>query len=154
MSEVADHLSTMLIDLAEVMPNVTAVLKTEDTSWAVGFKDGQSFEIDLDVDNGRVYLATTLGTPPEAIAGDVAASLLTYNMLARETGGVRMATAAPGGEVYMMLDVFLPEVSEELLARLLTNMTLAANHWRRFVATGSLAEAGAPDEDPSTFIRV
>ncbi len=154
MTEVADHLSTMLIDLGEVMPDVTAVLKSGDTSWVVGFRDGQSFEIDLDAANGRVYLATTLGTPPPAIAEDIHASLLTYNMLARETGGVRMATAAPGGEVYMMLDVFLPEASEELLARLLTNMSRTASHWRRFVATGTLAEAGAAGEDPSTFIRV
>ncbi len=154
MSEVADHLSAMLLDLGEVVPDISAVLKTGDTSWAVGFKDGQSFEIDLDASNARVYLATPLGTPPAALTEDVHASLLTYNMLARETGGVRMATAARGGEVYMMLDLFLPEVSEELLARLLTNMARTAAQWRRFVATGSLTEAGAAGEDASTFIRV
>lgn len=154
MTETADHLSQMLQSIGEVTSAVAAVVRIDDSSWAVGFRDEQSFEVLLDEAAGRVWLITTLGTPPEAIAGDVVAALMTYNMLCRETGGVRMATEGPLGEVYMMTDLFLPEVSEELLARLLTNMSRTATHWRRFIATGSLATPDRAGDDPSSFIRV
>jgi hypothetical protein len=157
-----DALSHIISEAAEIMDDALAALSVEAGSWVIGFRGDVSVTLDLDAAEQRLVLMALLGQMAEAHAARVNATLLNINMVARMGGGVRMATDKPNGEVFLISDLFVAEMSEAILVAGLSRILQLVEPWSKFVATGELLGAGpsggagdAPEgDDFSQMIRV
>ena len=140
----SEHVQQLLEQLGPANPEVANVTQITEDTWAVGFDEQSIILVQLD-DAGRELVFTcAVGEPTEAARHAVYESLLAYNALWRETGGVRMAVA--DGAVLQICSADAASLDLERLGTILGNIVQKARVWRRYVETaGSLALGeGAP----------
>lgn len=113
-------------------PDILSIIQRDTTSWAVRAED---IDVEIEFEGGRVTLQSSLGPVPEDRRGTVYGTLLQYNLLRQDTGGVTMALTADG-IVVQMLDFAEAQVSADLLLRVLNNFVTKARIWRGFVLSG------------------
>lgn len=139
--------------LGEMDDAIEAIAQRGDSTWLV-VRGEIGIEIELDVDDGVITLFTDLGSPAAERRQDVCELLLAYNMLTRETGGVRAALDKPGGALMLIFDFGVMDLTPQLCAQILADFAAKAEVWQDYV----LAEPGAgpvpAPEEYSGFIRV
>jgi len=91
----------------------------------------------------RVVLTTLLGTPSEAMQLSVYETLLCYNLLWKDTGGVKMALSGPGGDLVVIYELFSVDLTLGELQTVLTNFVSIAQIWTVYV-TGESEQPGMP----------
>jgi hypothetical protein len=126
----------------------------------MAFPGGRLVEIFLDDEAGRAVLSTAVGTPHTARVSHLHKLLLQYNLLWRETSGVRMAIDEPEGEVVMLYDLILAGLDSLLLQNILGNFAAAAGAWQTMVEAPPTEESDDPEQLPakvffhSEYLRV
>jgi len=143
------QISALIVEAAGLDDEIAAVIGRANDSWIVRF---QSIDIEIGVDDqrGRLILVTVLGAPDQQRRLAVIETLLAYNFLVRETGGVRIATNGVGGELVQMADIGIAGLSARDLVVVLTNMAEKTLAWRAFIALNERA-AGAPAASPDSL---
>lgn len=147
----SERLATLLVEAAGLDAEILEIIEASSDSWRVRFEDGD-VEVELDPDAGRLYLSIEAGTvnaPDRAVAYE---TMLGYNLLWRDTGGVRLGLSTER-RVFLVADLALGELTAELLAAVLPNVMTKARLWRAFVATGGGPQQSA-DELATIGIRV
>ena len=132
---------------------IFAVLQTGDKSWAVRFEH-VDIEIELDADSERLMLSAEIGVPPEERRLSVYETLLIYNLLWSDTGGVRMALTEAGGSIVQMVDLHCSVVTTELIAIVTHNLNERSLAWREFFEVDDGGEGPAPASFDHTMIQV
>lgn len=147
-------LNEMLTAIGEANAEIAAILQVEPGHWAVGYQDDTTVEVECVEGSNRLTLTCGLGIPKLSEIDRIRHTMLNYNLMWRESGGLRMGLSGAGDEAYLIGDVYLPDTSEASLDQALYNMAQLGRIWSRFVAQGSLSD-GQPDPSASeTMIRV
>jgi hypothetical protein len=128
------RIAALLLDAARLEREILEVTETGPESWSVRFEDAD-IELEHDADAGRLYLSTEAGIVKAIDRAAIYEAMLGYNLLWRDTGGVRLALT-PDRKVFIVADLTLSELSAELLAAVLPNLITKARLWRAFVGTG------------------
>jgi hypothetical protein len=123
---------------------ILACLKTPDGAYAIRFEQVDVL-VERDEDRDRIALSVEIGAPPPSRALEVYETLLSYNLLWRETGGVRMALTGRKGSVVQFVDLTGNEINARSIATVAANLASLTDIWRGFLqSTGSEAATPAP----------
>jgi hypothetical protein len=132
----ASHLERMQIMMEEIgpsMPEIEAVIQNEEKNWAIQFDDQSIITLEWSEKPERVVLTSLLGIPSESMQLSVYETLLCYNLLWKDTGGVKMALSGPGGELVLLYELFVSHLSLNELQTVLSNFVSIAQVWSVYV---------------------
>jgi len=139
------HLHQLMCEIGPLLDLDEVIEQTAASVWILAFADGTVIEADYDeAAGGRLLLSIELGEPDPAGAAEWHRTLLQYNYLWRQTGGVRMALA--GTVVVQALELAVPGLALSTLADALTGLRGNAALWRDLLASSAEPgpQAGAP----------
>ncbi len=151
--DIETAISEMLGAIGEANAPIDAVMQIEQFAWIVSFADDTRMEVEADVKNARLIVFTDLGKPKADEKSRIMQTMLNYNLLWQETGGLRMGLSGDGANALLIGDTPLPDVSEAVLDEMIYNLSKLAGAWRLFVATGSMVSGGT-NADPSEDMMI
>jgi hypothetical protein len=137
-----EHVQALMEELGPADDEIAAVLRTDEAEWAVAFEfeEDKVIVVELDAETGRLYLSTDLGIPAPEHRLAVYETLLTYNAMLRQTGGVLAALNGPGADLLQMMELDAGGLTLDQFGTVLANFQEKAMVWRAYVASGE----GAP----------
>jgi Tir chaperone protein (CesT) family len=134
-----DFIRSIMQEVGPRDDGILQVLQTSDNFWVVRFEE-VDVELELDPEMRRLTLSAEIGVVTEEKRAKLYETLLLYNLLWRETGGLRMALAEPGGSVIQCVDMHCSALTTELLAIVLHNLDERTLLWREFFEGGDAPE--------------
>jgi hypothetical protein len=148
------ELTQMLMqELGPQTPEIDAVLQQDDSNWVLVFEDETSIVIEWADTPARLVLTSSLGRANEDAQLGIYETLLSYNLLWQETGGVRMAIDGPQGEVMMIYDLFDDHLTVADLQTVVLNLTSIAGIWRDYVRKDPRNSSLPPIGNESVHLR-
>jgi hypothetical protein len=136
------RMQIMMEEIGPVMPSIEAVIQSEEKNWAIQFDDQSIVMLEWAEKPDRVVLTAMLGAPSESMQLSVYETLLCYNLLWKDTGGVKMALSGPGGELILLYELFSTDLTLNELQTVLTNFVSIAQVWSVYVTGESDQPAG------------
>lgn len=137
------RMQIMMEEIGPVMPSIEAVIQSEEKNWAIQFDDQAIVMLEWAEKPDRVVLTAMLGTPSESMQLSVYETLLCYNLLWKDTGGVKMALSGPGGELILLYELFSTDLNLNELQTVLTNFVSIAQVWSVYVTGESEQPVGS-----------
>lgn len=128
-----ERMQIMMEEIGPVMPSIEAVIQSEEKNWAIQFDDQSIVMLEWADKPDRVVLTSMLGSPTESMQLSVYETLLCYNLLWKDTGGVKMALSGPGGELILLYELFSTDLTLNELQTVLTNFVSIAQVWSVYV---------------------
>jgi hypothetical protein len=128
-----ERMQIMMEEIGPSMPEIEAVIQSEESNWAIQFDDQSIVMFEWAEQPERVVLTTLLGSPSESMQLSVYETLLCYNLLWKDTGGVKMALSGPGGELVLLYEMHASALSLNELQVVLTNFLSIAQVWSVYV---------------------
>ncbi len=128
-----ERMQIMMEEIGPSIPDIEAVIQSEDKNWAIQFEDQSIVMLEWAEQPDRVVLTTLLGTPSESMQLSVYETLLCYNLLWKDTGGVKMALSGPGGELVLLYEMFASSLNLADMQVVLTNFLSIAQVWGTYV---------------------
>ena len=123
----------MMEEVGPAMPEIEAVIQSEEKNWAIQFEDQSITTLEWADKPDRIVLSAMLGIPSESMQLSVYETLLCYNLLWKDTGGVKMALAGPSGELMLLSELFVAELNLSELQIVLANFISIAQVWTVYV---------------------
>ena len=128
-----ERIQIMMEEIGPVMPSIEAVIQSEEKNWAIQFDDQSIVMLEWAENPDRIVLTAILGSPTESMQLSVYETLLCYNLLWKDTGGVKMALSGPGGELILLYELFGSDLTLNELQTVLTNFVSIAQVWSVYV---------------------
>lgn len=148
----SEALDRLVAEAGSHEEGILASVRTADGAHAIRFEDADVIA-EWDGARNRLVLSSEIGSPPPGRAAHVYETLLSYNLLWRETGGLRMALTGPKGIVLQLVDLAGPEIEARTVAIVAANLAQRTVIWRAFLESeGSDVAAPAPP-NTSEMIR-
>jgi hypothetical protein len=135
-----ERMQIMMEEIGPSMSEIEAVIQSEEKNWAIQFEDQSIVMLEWTDSPDRVVLSAMLGTASESMQLSVYETLLCYNLLWKDTGGVKMALSGPGGELVLLYELFASNLSLNELQTVLANFVSIAQVWSVYV-TGESDQA-------------
>jgi hypothetical protein len=142
MASTIEKIQNLIQELGPVSPDIDAVVQTEEPSWAIQYSDETIVIIEASDEPSRIILSSELGSPNDSLQLPVYETLLCYNLLWRETGGVKIGLGGPKGALILSCELCLDNLSLMDLQEGLNNFTSIVRTWIKYV-TGDQSEAPA-----------
>lgn len=131
---------------------ILACIKATDGAYAIRFAEVDVL-VERDVDRDRIALSVEIGAPRPSKALEVYETLLSYNLLWRETGGVRMALTGKGGAVVQFVDLTGSEINARSIATVAANLASLTEIWRAFLGSAASDSVAPAPISAADFIR-
>lgn len=144
MSSTIEKIQTLIQELGPITPDIDAVVQTEEPSWAIQYSDETIVIIEAAEEPARIVLSSELGSPNDSIQLPVYETLLCYNLLWRETGGVKIGLAGPKGALILSCELCLEGLSLMDLQEGMTNFIMIVRTWAKYVTGESTAAPVLP----------
>lgn len=141
MEAIIEQIRQLVQELGPSMPDIDAVVQTEEPSWAIQFSDETILIIEAADDPARLVVSAELGTAAEAQQRTVYETLLCYNLMWRNSGGVKIGLAGPQGALIISTEVCLQGLILADLQQELSKFLKIVRSWTDYVAK---ADAGTP----------
>ena len=138
-----ERMQIMMEEIGPSLPEIEAVIQSEDKNWAIQFSDQAIVMLEWAENPDRVVLTSLLGAPSESMQLSGYETLLCYNLLWKDTGGVKMALSGPGGDLVVIYELFSVDLTLGELQTVLTNFVSIAQIWTVYV-TGESEQPGMP----------
>jgi hypothetical protein len=138
-----ERMQIMMEEIGPAMPEIDAVIQSEEENWAIQFEDQSIITLEWALKPDRVVLSTILGIPSESMQLTVYETLLCYNLLWKDTGGVKMALAGPNGELMLLYELYMSDLTLNDMQTVLRNFVSIGQVWSVFVAG---------EEDPAAVL--
>jgi hypothetical protein len=128
-----ERMQIMMEEIGPAMPEIDAVIQSEEENWAIQFEDQTIVTLEWAKNPDRVVLSSMLGIPSESMQLSVYETLLCYNLLWKDTGGVKMALAGPNGELVLLYDLYMNDLMLNELQTVLSNFVSIGQVWSVYV---------------------
>lgn len=149
-----ERMQIMMEEIGPSLPEIEAVIQSEQTHWAIQFDDRSIVMLEWADKPDRVVLTAMLGRPSESMQLSVYETLLCYNLLWKDTGGVKMALSGPGGELILLYELFVTEaLNLNGFQTVLTNFVSIAQVWTVYV-TGDSEQPAANLPGPADMLQL
>ena len=135
----------MMEEIGPTCDPINAVVQLEDDMWGVAcFDDRVRILVELDDEAEQLTLHAEHGTPREENRLKTYETMLTYNRIARDSGGIYMALEGPDGAVTQECDLSIRELDLMKLREVLENFMAKAVAWQGLVQGGGVSAEDAP----------
>lgn len=138
-----EKIQQLLQELGPNTPDIDAVVQTEEPSWAIQFSDETIVIIEPAEDPERMVLSAELGSASDQQQLPVYETLLCYNLLWRDTGGVKIGLAGPKGELIISTEICLEGLLLSTLQQSLEDFAKIVRSWAGYV-TSADGQAAPP----------
>lgn len=128
-----ERMQIMMEEIGPAMPEIEAVIQSEEKNWAIQFEDQSIVMLEWAENPDRVVLTAMLGVPSDSMQLSVYETLLCYNLLWKDTGGVKMALSGPGGELVLLYELFASNLNRSELQTVLINFVSISQVWSVYV---------------------
>lgn len=128
-----ERFQIMMEEIGPSMVEIEAVIQSEECNWAIQFDDEKIITLEWADKPDRIVLSSALGMPSQAMQLSVYETLLCYNLLWKDTGGVKMALAGPDGELILLYEMFAVGLNINELQTILINFINISSAWSIFV---------------------
>jgi hypothetical protein len=136
-----EHIEHLIKEIGPAMPEVDAIVQTEDPSWAIQFSDETIIILEPADDPSRVVISTELGAAVEAQQRRVYETMLCYNLMWRDSGGVKIGLAGPQGALIISTDVCIEGLTLQDLKQEIERFLQIARSWTQYVGKADAGEA-------------
>lgn len=140
MANTVEKIQSLIQDLGPSSPDIDAIVQTEEPSWAIQYSDETVVIIEASEEPARMVLSSELGSPNDSLQLPIYETLLCYNLLWRETGGVKIGLAGPKGALILSCELCLENLNLMDLQEGLSNFTSIVRTWSKYV-TGESTDA-------------
>jgi hypothetical protein len=134
-----ERMQAMMEEIGPAMAEIEAVIQSEDKKWAIQFEDQSIIMLEWTERPDRIVLSSMLGIPSETMQLSVYEALLCYNLLWKDTGGVKMALAGPGGDLMLLYELYVDQLMLNDLQIVISNFSSISQVWSVYV-TGESQE--------------
>jgi len=148
-----ERMQIMMEEIGPAMSEIEAVIQSEGKNWAVQFEDQSIVMLEWAESPDRVVLTAMLGVPSEAMQLSVYETLLCYNLLWKDTGGVKMALSGPGGELVLLYELFASNLNRNELQTVLINFVSISQVWSVYV-TGEGEQPASNLPSPTDMLHL
>lgn len=131
-----ERMSLILTEAAQRLDVDGLLAIDERDAWFIAFNEDTEIDVELDASGHRVTFQCALGRPDDARRDHLCRTLLQYNYLWRETGGMRMALDGADGNVVQIFDMPSESVDAESVQNVLGNFAQAASAWHEVLSSG------------------
>ena len=136
-----EQIEHLIKEIGPAMPEVDAIVQTEDPSWAIQFSDETIIILEPADDPSRVVISTELGAAVEAQQRRVYETMLCYNLMWRDSGGVKIGLAGPQGALIISTDVCIEGLTLQDLKQEIERFLQIARSWTQYVGKVDAGEA-------------
>ena len=133
MATTIEQIQQLIQELGPSMQDVDAIVQTEEPSWAIQFSDETIVIIEAAEDPARMVFSAGLGSASDTNQHAVYEALLCYNLMWRDTGGVKIGLAGPQGALIISTDLCLEGLILNDLQLTLKNFLKITRSWQAFV---------------------
>ena len=133
MNTVNDKIQDLISQIGPVFPDIDTVIQTEDPSWAIQFVDELVVMIEQLEHPDRMVFSSEIGTVADDQELPVYEALLCYNLLWKDTGGVKIGLAGPKGILIVTTELLLDGLTLMTFQEALTNFTNIAKSLGKYV---------------------
>ncbi|MDB5823642.1 MAG: hypothetical protein JWR21_2346 [Herminiimonas sp.] len=153
-SAIPESIQLLMQEIGPATLEIDAVMQSEEGSWAVQFDDETVVQIEWADEPSRLVLSSALGQARPEMRLPVYETLLSYNLLWQDTGGVKAALAGPGGEVSLLYEMFADtELSLSDLRTVLLNFMQLTQLWASYVKSDASTPVNAPMPTEEMHLR-
>jgi hypothetical protein len=140
----AAQIPEMIVEAASFDDDVAVVVGAGQNNWVVRF-EAMDVEIQLDPERRRLVLLTNIGAPNSERRLAILETVLVFNLLVLETGGVRIAMTATDGDMVQLVDLGIDDLTSRDLSNVITNLAGRALVWRAFISAAAADAPPPPD---------
>lgn len=144
MASTVEKIQNLIQELGPVTADIDAVVQTEEPSWAIQYADDTIVIIEAAEEPPRMVLSSELGSPDDTLQLPIYETLLCYNLLWRETGGVKIGLAGPKGALILSCELCLDNLSLMDLQEGMTTFTSIVRTWTKYVTGESTTAPSLP----------
>ena len=144
MNTVNDKIQDLISQIGPVFPDIDAVIQTEDPSWAIQFVDELVVMIEQLEQPDRMVFSSEIGAVTDDQELPVYEALLCYNLLWKDTGGVKIGLAGPKGTLIVTSELLLEGLTLMSFQEALTNFTNIARSLSKYVLKDKKSGASLP----------
>jgi hypothetical protein len=126
-----------------------AIVHEDENSW-VARAPQDDVRIEYEQELRQIRLWTVLGTVPAERRAELYERFLAYNMLWRDTGGVRLALLLPGGPAIQSAVLHIDALTAETLASTVKTLIERTGSWRDYIK----GDDPAPEPPPPTDAHI
>jgi Tir chaperone protein (CesT) family len=148
-----ERIQIMMEEIGPAMSEIEAVIQSEEKNWAIQFEDQSIVMLEWAENPDRVVLTAMLGVPSETMQLSVYETLLCYNLLWKDTGGVKMALSGPGGELVLLYELFASNLNRNELQTVLINFVSISQVWSVYV-TGEGEQPASNLPSPTDMLHL
>lgn len=138
MTNTVEQIQQLMAELGPSLSDIDAVVQTEDPSWAIQFSDETVLIIEPSEEPARMVFSTELGSASDSLQLPIYQTLLCYNLLWRETGGVKIGLAGPKGALILSSELCLDGLTLMNLQDAINNFLNIARSWSKYVIGESI----------------
>lgn len=136
-----EQIEHLIKEIGPTMPEVDAIVQTEDPSWAIQFSDETIIILEPADDPSRAVISTELGAAVEAQQRRVYETMLCYNLMWRDSGGVKIGLAGPQGALIISTDICIEGLTLQDLKQEIERFLQIARSWTQYVGKADAGEA-------------
>jgi hypothetical protein len=136
-----EQIENLVKELGPAMSDIDAIVQTEDPSWAIQFSDETIIILEPADDPSRIVISTELGAAAEAQQRTVYETMLCYNLMWRDSGGVKIGLAGPQGALIISTDVCIESLTLQELTQEIQRFLTIARSWAQYVGKADASEA-------------
>lgn len=151
MTTVNDKIQDLISQIGPVFPDIDAVIQTEDPSWAIQFVDELVVMIEQLEQPDRMVFSSEIGAVTDDQELPVYEALLCYNLLWKDTGGVKIGLAGPKGTLIVTSELLLDGLTLMSFEEALTNFTNIARSLSKYVLKDKKSGASLPNLNPHSL---
>ncbi len=140
MTTTVEQIQQLIQELGPSMPEIDAVVQTEEPSWAIQFSDETILIIEPADDPSRMVVSAELGAASAARQRAIYETLLCYNLMWRESGGVKVGLAGPQGMLIISTDVCIEGMSLMDFQEALNQFLKITRAWAQYVEQEKVGE--------------
>lgn len=133
MATTNEKIQQLIQELGPSMQDIDAIVQTEEPNWAIQFSDETILIIESAEEPARMVFSAELGQAGEASQRAVYEALLCYNLMWRDTGGIKVGLAGPQGALIISTELCLEGLMLNDLQISLSNFLKITRTWQSFV---------------------
>ncbi len=135
-----EQIQQLVQEIGPSMQEIDAVVQTEEPSWAIQFSDETIIILEAADDPSRIVISADLGVVTEAQQRSAYETVLCYNMMWRDSGGVKIGLAGPQGALIVSRDICLDNLTLADLQQDIGKFMKITRSWTKFIVQSEQAE--------------
>jgi hypothetical protein len=143
MATTTEQIQQLVQELGPSMPEIDAVVQTEEPSWAIQFSDETIVIIEAAEQPERLVVSAELGVAQENTELQVYEAMLSYNLMWQESGGIKIGLAGPKGALIISAELCLVGLTLMDLQLSLNHFLKITRAWSQYLAQADQAELPA-----------